>query len=540
MHEPALDSLYDTIPGCAPLVYALPRDTWVKKRGLTLEGREAVYISMRRVPRPEEMERVRYYARRVRHILYGPYCFDFGPHTRSLQFSPTVLRAFTHCVQADAKGPLLPRLQSLQFVPALYGADPEEYYYHAAVLFGPNLRKVHVQYTALPPSASGSDQSPSPEPFGCFLSALGEKVPKLRHLSTSNAGRWTDATAHVLALGASKFHHLTTFKTFTQPLEPRALFHLASLPSLRVIGAQLDHRFDEEMLSFFNPVRRRAGRSFHGLVELRLDHDDFVQLPRTVIRAVQSFRLHCVHVRIRRGITRAEHIRELFKTLAGSDACAVIHTVRLELGDLMYNIATLQDVVSGETLAPLYALKRLSHLSLHVKGPVTITDEDLSDAASAWPQLTHLHLEPGYRVSPLDGVVFKPSATFAGLVTLARGCPLLEHLGVAINPHTAALPDARGTADLRMRPGRGVLHRALRRLDIGLSPLEEGKDVLFAAALSDVFPGLQYIGDHWRYVPTQPMVDGAARARREAYAKRWGNVRRLFPTLVQVRVQERR
>ncbi|KAI0667630.1 hypothetical protein C8Q78DRAFT_993957 [Trametes maxima] len=455
------------------------------------------------------MDRVRYYARRVRHILYGPYCFQFGPHTRSLQFSPNVLGVFTDCVQADAKGPLLPRLQSLQFVPAQYGADPEMYYYHAAVLFGPNLRKVHV--------------------------------PKLMHLSTSSTGRWTDATASVLALGTSKFRNLVSFKTFTQPVEPQALCHLSRLPFLRMIGVQLDHRFDKEMLSLFDPVRGDAGRGFYGLVELRLDHNDYVQLPRAVLSTVRSFRLRYVHIRVRYGITSAEDIRDLFKTLAGSNACAAIHTVRLELGDLMYNIATLQGVVSGRTLAPLYALKRLSYLSLHAKGPVTVTNQDLCDAASAWPRLTHLHLEPGYRLSPLDGTVFKPSATFAGLVALARRCPLLEHIGIALDPHTAALPDVHGVADLNTRPAQGFVHRALRWLDVGLSPLEEGEDVRFAAALSDVFPGLQYMNNHWQYMYPGPVVNAvAAMLQREEYAERWGDVRRLVSVFVHVREQERR
>ncbi|KAI0783952.1 hypothetical protein BC629DRAFT_534520 [Irpex lacteus] len=91
-------------------------------------------------------------------------------------------------------------------------------------------------------------------------------------------------------------------------------------------------------------------------------------------------------------------------------------------------------VLSGELLALLHPLRHIQHLHLELFFDISITDQDLGDAAVAWPMLKELQLAAaGYATHGLRGGTTTPRTTMLGIHALYNGCPHLQKATLYVN-----------------------------------------------------------------------------------------------------------
>ncbi|KAF8206107.1 hypothetical protein K438DRAFT_1756828 [Mycena galopus ATCC 62051] len=140
-------------------------------------------------------------------------------------------------------------------------------------------------------------------------------------------------------------------------------------------------------------------------------------------------------------------------------------------GDLGY-------AVGGEALHHLFAFTALVKVILITPVGFDLDDTTIGDLARAWPQIEELCL----CASPHRHVYSR--VTLEGIYAFAEHCPELEELSITL--------DASIIPQLTVDGGRQrASQEALRRLDVGLSPVSDGRAV--GKFLSSVFPELSMI-----------------------------------------------
>ncbi|KAG8898132.1 hypothetical protein FRC01_011012 [Tulasnella sp. 417] len=141
------------------------------------------------------------------------------------------------------------------------------------------------------------------------------------------------------------------------------------------------------------------------------------------------------------------------------------------------------------TMRPLYPLLILSHLEV-VKIDLDVvyhlTDDDLGDMASAWPNLQVLHICPWKEVETVSATSL-PS--FLGLRTLTTGCPNLSELKLKIDA-------SRNVGEVTKSLGKSsrVRRAELRKWFIGASAIQEEQAEAVAEAIHLLFPKLEGVG----------------------------------------------
>lgn len=83
----------------------------------------------------------------------------------------------------------------------------------------------------------------------------------------------------------------------------------------------------------------------------------------------------------------------------------------------------------------LHVFRRLEELSLEILNNIMLTDEDLTDMALAWPQLTTLWLV--HRDDHESPFFMTPAGTLLGLTHFARHCPRLVSISIALDTSNA-------------------------------------------------------------------------------------------------------
>ncbi|KAG8995726.1 hypothetical protein FRB90_000101 [Tulasnella sp. 427] len=145
--------------------------------------------------------------------------------------------------------------------------------------------------------------------------------------------------------------------------------------------------------------------------------------------------------------------------------------------------------VAPFTMRPLYPmliLSRLEVLKIDLDVVYHLTDEDLSDMASAWPELQVLHICPWKEVEVVSATSL-PS--FVGLKTLTTGCPKLGELKLKIDA-------SRNVGEVIKSLGKSSRARSaeLRKWFIGASAIEDGQAEVVAEAIHLLFPKLEALG----------------------------------------------
>ncbi|EJU02966.1 hypothetical protein DACRYDRAFT_106144 [Dacryopinax primogenitus] len=152
--------------------------------------------------------------------------------------------------------------------------------------------------------------------------------------------------------------------------------------------------------------------------------------------------------------------------------------------------------------SPLLRCQDMRTCTIQTPVKVDVSDADLYSIADAWPELQHLAL-----AIPEGSIVEPPSATFYGLLYLARKCTKLENVALSMT----LIPS--GTDELTLP--NVVPNTSVLRLDVHDCPPCDA--ALTATLLTRLFPELKRFRFSTRkVVPNDPELDGADEQRMEA------------------------
>ncbi len=258
------------------------------------------------------------------------------------------------------------------------------------------------------------------------------------------------------------------------PILPHTLLTIGSLRFLEYLGIEVSS------LTYSSPyLCSRYRGTFPSIKELCVRIDDLNWVTAFLAHISSPF-LECVRTIYCGPLIPPGGVDHLFFAIAHHDS-------RLAFRRLMIDCVRLQPTCDlSAALRPLLALSSLVVLSL-VGWTSIIVDDDTLDAMSrAWPQLVNLTLGyfPG-RPHPEPGEYWHvaPKATLAGLAPLARRCPSLQQISMAIN--TDVCIPAHGPPQRPLRPP------ASQMLVLHVGWTGPPRDpVRTAAFLSELFPRL--------------------------------------------------
>ena len=537
--EPALDTIWHTIPTVACLLYAMPQDLWIAED--VYESANAVGVSHTRLvrsifvsypecahccrqsfvrsPRESDFARIEYYTRRVRQVIMD---FQYTHLSRVARFhivAPGVLHAF---VARYPDGKLFPYLQVLRM--ACMAEDPTALPPYTPVFFTPSLNDVfYCPYTM---------QVSDMQDFGCcgMLEKLQRRSPSLRRLGLIV---YPDKRCNALSLAVSRvicgFHALESLTNENIPLSLDAIRHLATLPSLQDLFTKLVATPGASHLELFRGSKHAI--YFPALKKLKLIHERGLSVCTTTVGSVRSTVFESVEICCVESIP-LKHIAEFFKVLAGlPETKSSLQCVSISINKLRDDPARFP--ITRKTLKPLLKLSNLRDVNIHIHHPMHIDDGLLCDMAYAWPNLFRLELRVRW---PLEDSA--PPATLAGLIPFVNACPSLSELGVAIRTDLSYVPQSLH----ELRPRCRALEHGLEILDVGRSEIQDPLAV--AAFLFDLFPKLGAVVCDW---PLEE--DGWADGEDEEEVRRllaesrirdkWDHVSWLVSHFSKVRRQER-
>ncbi|KAI0349593.1 hypothetical protein OH77DRAFT_1525544 [Trametes cingulata] len=525
----------------------MPDDCWATDwMGQEPDERARRRLYLTRELRASDFDRLKLYAPRVRRVLLDEECRALPPRARLSQLTllaDTVLEALTAHFPL---GTLLPRLQILH---QAHLSSPL-HYRALAVLAGPHLRNLSDQMIGhVDPDLAREDSE-----FCRALAALKERSPGMRFFQLYASVRCYAAMDRAVSDALCGFGQLQHVSLEQFPITPRALAHLAGLPSLYALEVWVQHT-DYSAVELDESGGPDNETPFPALRVLSLTQG------QPGLAACTSA-LACIRPPCLRSVTvtstsymqysPADEIPGVLRLLGAPPLCESLRSVTLEV---VNGCVRSGDELPAAALRPLLQLANLEMLDLDVRCLVAADDALLHAMSKAWPRLAHLRLGTEH---PPPRIPRPPPATLAGLLGFAHRSPALRSLGLHVRTDVQALPRL-----LReVRPGRGAVHRGLESLGVGRSHLAYEDVLPVAAFLSDVFPGLVEVECAWAFADDEDedddgaLEDGeedgdeAARRRRDPHGaerraearvrRRWNRVHELIPVFERVREQERK
>jgi hypothetical protein len=179
-----------------------------------------------------------------------------------------------------------------------------------------------------------------------------------------------------------------------------------------------------------------------------------------------------------------------------------------------------EDQLNFETLRPILMCPNLTSFEIIHKYPIILRLEDVEELASKWPSLETLVLnnEPAS--------MHEPSLTLRALLPLARHCPLLRQLGLFLNATAVGLP---------LIGEELVPFKQLTQLSMGVSRVVETEPVaLFLSRMCPLGCALNS-GVTWDADYSEGRL-GLEIGQRH---RKWEEVGKLLPPLIQLRLEER-
>ncbi|TRM70655.1 hypothetical protein BD626DRAFT_478156 [Schizophyllum amplum] len=161
------------------------------------------------------------------------------------------------------------------------------------------------------------------------------------------------------------------------------------------------------------------------------------------------------------------------------------------------------------------AFSGLVSVSIRVFDIIRFDDADIARLAAAWPHLRTLSL--------CDAGEMVPACTLASLMSLARGCPDLEKLALAIDATELPRDHLEGST-LARSPCR------LRKLDVLRAPIGSEPERV-ASLLTRYFPFLEPLDVEAKLQWDSELPFQQDSQRRE----RWAEVKRLMPAFLEAR-----
>ncbi|KAJ7221227.1 hypothetical protein B0H12DRAFT_303655 [Mycena haematopus] len=463
LSSPALDILWRDSPSLANILRCMPDDLW--------SGLETGDFHLRRPAVNSDWERLLVYSHRVR-------LFGFSDKRRGSSESLNTLRV---CFPGQH---LFPNIQKL-----VWSVDNPDEFPHVSLFLGPRLTTLllgsfsttaHLSFLA-----TVVTQCPSlAEVHLKFYDPTIGRVDQLRTLSCFVQGLRLLKTLSVPSLDLATLHYIARLPGFVS-------LTLTSQIPLSIAGSSTSPSGD--------PL-------FTTLKSLNLGPS--IDVCSEMITLLGDAPIVNIHMPFISNTSSA--IAQFYVTLAAS--CSHSSLSVLQLGHTVQRRlrgTSPADQISGSQMRPLFSFSNITSITLAAPG-FDLDDATIADMARAWPRIEKLELIPG------DLTVISSTCTLGGLLPLARHCPRLSALQLALN--ATAVPDLQSmhTENERVRQ----LH--LDTLHIFCS--RTSAPVAVALFLSSVFPRVQRVTcDH--------------PAHRREY-EMWNEVSRVLSTLHAARVDE--
>ncbi|KAI0647794.1 hypothetical protein C8Q79DRAFT_532009 [Trametes meyenii] len=556
LYEPAVNSLWYSIPDIVYLLFTLPRESFRRAGHADLRCGAVLVkgttFELTGIPIQEaDLERLLTYAGRVK-VLGSPRS-DLPSSSSNYLASLGVYETLGELLGGRT---LLPNLRTLHLNLSSPGQSADATLpYLKRVCLGPQIRRFSLSRVMVftrtwgQPTrhAEAIEQRSFEDRSICeMLAALCEACPRLDGLSLE----WGLSSQLVMAgtrRAVLSQSHLTSLvlPLTSVPLSSEVFAHLAHLPCLAFLQCYLgrtvfDGSRDHALLMLEGP-----DALFPALRKSRFGGQTFAMFSE-VLRSMSLLRLEELVLSILEETPRRSDVDDLFRTL-GALRGKNIRSIRINgvANPHVFDDQLLAPALIDErTLEPLLALRGIRELEVDIPCPCEIDDLLLEHIATAWPQLSHLEL--GVRTPWGTGssstqracgrlrVREPPPATLTGLLALARACPNLTVLGVEFNadPHRKVDPPVRTAPSCKADT-----------LRVGLSLIDDLYGV--AAYLSYAFPHVREIENRWDLLERKlvNLEDGETEQRKRSsaatYRKQWKKVRQLIPHFVAIREQER-
>ena len=468
-----------------------------------------------RDPQPEDWVRVRFYASRIRKMYIDPTMFDSYYYVTAL--APSVYPVLKSCLSTE---PLLPDLQLFHW------ANPEK---HEAedlasllLLLNSKASKIYIQM--------GNWSEHSMSQIISALRTFSENPAQTRsiHIQSPPCAPLEEA---VLAIGLHQQQLLELSYNWHSETSLEAITYFARLDNLRRISIRADSRRTQEFLLW---AREHGGHLFPSVQVFSL-YTSSVGDCEHWLNLIRRPDLDAVDFYVAEAPT-ANALRELFTKLSVHPAREVLSRIDIRSEQPSPRNHPLYTILP-DTIAPLLALS-LTVLRLESEAPIDIDDEFAERMARAWPYLTFLELNGGYRRYPPAGVV--PRVTLKGLIPFAEHCPNMLILALPISTDVSAFAEEYAAGQ---RPAGGASFQQCRLFGVGPSPIDQGADYLMIAGfLSDLCPELRHLKTSWGRPP--PMTEAGEGDRSLDFedldmGDAWKQVEKYAVEMARVRRQER-
>ena len=466
-----------------------------------------------RASRPLEdsdLARLRHYAPRVKGILQPYKCVPDSSYLNRTSIASSVFEALKNYL-SRANGHLLPNLLAYEVSVERTGFDAVVPHQYLCVFLTTNVKHVSLHFgnSSLQMKETGLARA---------IAELDRRTPQLRSLHIEYQSSESLHAPEVLTEHILSFHQLTAFVTDTLTVFPRALFHLAQLPELRVLKLPLQ---DDDITAVQSSDRSDL---FPALRELHLTNERSLSHCLALLERVGSPYLSSVGLEIRNEPWTIDGVMGAINALSSRTHKERLVSIRICSGPCGGHLDV---ALTSDMFEPLLSLPALSDVVISVNCHYDIDDGTLHAMARAWPGLRRLEL--GF--DHWERNDHEPQASLASLASLAQACPHLEVLRIGVDASVLPPPQPPHPAP---RPAPHPLHQ----LRVGWSPIHD--PVAVAGFLSDTFPRLRRVQSAW--LVAEDFDDGPEGFWEEHEAPRmmWEEVSYdLLPGFAFVREQER-
>ncbi|EIW78121.1 hypothetical protein CONPUDRAFT_156131 [Coniophora puteana RWD-64-598 SS2] len=379
LHGPALNQLWSCLTDFTPLVKCLPEDVWRE----TAHGSKKV-LSIKRSLRVADWERFRVYSTRVHHL-----CHSQNNLPSITQVPSSVFVALSSPTLA---GPLFPNLRCLH-----WDDGSEDAFRFLNVAIG---EKIHHVDIVLPHPIKARQLYESNTPANRFLPTLvhcaGIKCLDIKFTSSVPEviqRAYCDAVSDVVL----QMNHLVSLTCGY--LTHDALVHLGSLASLRSLSFTLSPGqplADLTMLrdGLFQNLDTITVQSFSNLEESSAFLNVLAKRPKELLFTAPK-------------IGHSELVGLIGKLTAGGEADNPNEAADIpECTTLVFAADDAQDeedelipphfyedsFLKLSDLIPLFKFRSLQNLAIEGSMPVSLTDSEVADLASAWPNIITLNI----------------------------------------------------------------------------------------------------------------------------------------------------
>ncbi|KAI1791017.1 hypothetical protein LXA43DRAFT_1014102 [Ganoderma leucocontextum] len=496
----ALQKIWHTLPSFASFVYTLPSDAWTytDSEGAHLKWylcESRTFILTRELV-ASDFSRFRAYSPLVRMISE-----PWFPRRRG-SLSASIWNSFEqHCVEH------LPNLHTLicreRSFEGICFADP----FH--IFLGPSMCSFDLSIHG------GKDERPcffDPTvarrekdgviPLLELLTHLRQHCPDIRNFRL-DALPFAFYAAEPLGAAICGWNHLWSLQALTTPLKASALKHLAALPSLRLLKANI--HMPPQVLDDALMIQPHASTSFPVLRELVI-HTNCLETCTSIVQAIRSPSLDDV-ILLANDYASTETVGSLCTALSrhivlknltiGPGMGSRGHAYPQRRG--FQSPAVTPDVepapLSPAILQPLLSLRALERIALDGTCYAELDDRAIAELAQAWPNLNSAKL------CPEASHPFVTRVTLAGLAPLGALCKL-DTIDVALSDVDARAIDAafgikpphlEVTPLDATHPGRTSGRCPLQFLGVGRARLGTNDTEAVSAVLSAWFPELQRV-----------------------------------------------